>query len=216
MENEYFIEIYPGEKLSNVIQPIKDTLIEHLGSTVVDDTTKTRFLRDPPHFTMQVARAKDFEAMIAAYRSVAQQFSPFTYRINGGGAALKGGLTEVHAIVFPDDVAYFRDIHLALIEASRPHLSERIPAMVSRDGLSGHTLENLERYHFPPSRDNYKPHASVGRFSTEVLEMPGMASILQGFKPEGMYHAEILKVWSYIPSDPNFNVHNPIEIPLGK
>jgi hypothetical protein len=216
MTTEFFIEVNPGRELEAVIGMTKERVKAHLGDAVVDDPTKTKFLRDTPHFTMQVARTEDFMRMIEAYTNVARRFANIDYTIDGVGQAVKGGLVEVHATVTEADQRRFRDIHYALVEASRPFLAQEPPAMFPAANFTGYEAENLAYCHFPPGRGNYKPHASVGRFHENTLKDNDLQAILAQFKPEGNYTTNGLIVWQYVPNDPTFQVRSPLHIPLKK
>lgn len=212
---EFFIEIRPGQKLESMIAATKKELIELLGDSIVDDPTQIRFLRDNPHFTLQVARVHNLDDVVAAYRKVAGRWRQIVYKVDGVNRVHKGGLWEVHATIAPSDQRYFRDLHYAIVEASVPFLTKDTPRMFPSQNFNGYELENLEYCHFPMGRGNYIPHVSVGRFAEDVLAHQYVDTILAEFKPEGDYDTDLnLVVWEYIPDDPTFATKPPIMIPL--
>ena len=213
---EYFVEAYPGSDLEKKIMAKKTELIETLGTELVDNAKLTKFLRDTPHFTLQVANAKDFEAMLDAYRNVAGACDPITYEIVELGYEVKGGFVEVHSVPHPDHAAGFKNLHLAIIKASRPHLSEQFTRMFDPAKLSGEFADNVRYCHFGPSRRLYRPHASVGRFAPQVMGSVSARLTPDVYQTNGTYVAPELRIWKYVPGDPTFRtVDEPIVIPLG-
>jgi hypothetical protein len=212
MQTEYYIEIRPGKELEQKIQMTKDALIARLGPAV-DDPTQTMFLRDAPHFTMQVARATDFVGVLDAYRKVAAKFSGFEYTIDNVGRAIKGGLTEVHVIPDSPSQRRFLAVHEALLDASIPFLAAELPAMYRGAAMDGLAAENLRKYHFPFAKALYKAHASVGRFNDGVLTR--VDNILAGFDPCGTYRTGQMCIWKYVPGDVRYSIYDPILIEWG-
>jgi hypothetical protein len=209
---EYFIEIQPGLALEQKLQTVKDALIERLGPAV-DDPVRTLFLRDSPHFTMQVARTDDFDAMVAAYRRAVAQLTRFNYTVEGVGRAIKGGLTEVHVVLDAASQRRFLEVHTALLDASVPYLAAQLPAMYREAAVIGAAAEHLRRYHFPFARELYRAHASVGRFDAATLAAVG--DVLGGLDPRGIYTTGPLCIWKYVPGDLRFSTYNPVLVEWG-
>lgn len=212
MGTEYYIEIRPGKELERKIQVTKDAVIAKIGPAA-DDPTQTLFLRDTPHFTMQVARTEDFDGVLGAYRKAAAKFSRFEYTIETVGRAIKGGLTEVHVIPDPPSQLRFLAVHEALLDASLPYLASELPAMYRGAVLGGVASENLRKYHFPFAKALYKAHATVGRFNDGALT--DAENVLAGFDPCGTYTTGQMCVWKYVSGDLRYSTYDPILIEWG-
>jgi len=191
----YFVELHPGEGLASIILGKKGELIDFLGDEIVDDPAQSRFLRDDPHFTLMCARTGDMDSFRASLRALGGKFERVNYEITGAEDILTPGkLVEVRTVVREQDRQNFKDLHLAVMEASR-HFNTAGVYERFRTGFSGEAQENIDFCGFPGARGLYKPHASPGRVHKEIR--PSIDHIVgrASFDPQGKYRSGNLIVW---------------------
>lgn len=207
-EVDYYVEIHPGPELATKIQTTKDAVIARLGDRV-DDGNLAKSITDTPHITLHVGRTHDKEGLLKALREIAENWKPINYQVECAQQQKKYGFIEVNSKI--EDESEFKALHLAIVEASLPYLSG-INAMFKEEDFQGQFSVNRD-CGFPPARDFYHPHASIGRLHLDLL--PEVADVLAEFNPVGSYTTGGLTVWEYT-GDSTFSTHKPIYIPIGK
>lgn len=200
----YFVEVNPGLKLEEKMMAKKNELISYLGDSVVDNPKSTKFLRDSPHFTLMCARTGNLEAFVSELKNISKDFKKIVYEIVSVEDNLTpGDLIEIRNVIHPEDRKKFKELHLAVMEASRQFNTAGLYERFEK-GFDGEMLENIEYCGFPLARNFYKPHASLGRVHKEIRPKIEHLVNLSSFDPLGAYESGDLIVWAlpYEKDDP--------------
>lgn len=184
-ETNYFIEVHPGDELSNEIFVAKRRL---------SSIPESQYVGDDPHFTMIAARTAHMRDLIEATHQVSHRFEPLEYRIiDMEERQYPNDMVEIRTVVHEDDRRLFKDVHMAVIEASVTYKSKSYMDRYDPSAMSQEQLENLEYCGFPNARNLFAPHASIGRFKPETLEE--VRRLLDGFDLKGTYVSHKMIIW---------------------
>jgi len=191
----YFVEVHPGREFEEIIRRKKSELIELLGDEVVNDPSRSMFLRDSPHFTLMCARTGDMKRFRKALREMAGELRKIGYEIvDVEDNPTPGNLVEVRTVVKEDDRRKFYLLHEAVMEASLPFNTAGVYERFE-SGFSGEAQKNIDYCGFPGARSLYRPHASLGRVHESLRPM--IEPLVGGgtFDPKGDYTTGDLIVW---------------------
>ncbi|MAF25980.1 hypothetical protein CL634_10480, partial [bacterium] len=205
------------EKLNTRFISKKTEVLNHLGSTVIDDPEQARFWRDDPHFTMMCGRTNDYEGLRDGLTTMRARFpAVLEYALVGMKDEPKDGLIEIHSVMSPEDIQQVVDLHYAIVEAGLPFNADSHCDLFDQTNLEGYAHANLQYCGFPAARGLFKAHASLGRVNEELRECIDYLVEPAVFDPAGLYRSPGL-ILGRLPTkedDPTFTPFalEPIEV----